>query len=288
MPLFNICHEVTHLDMSRFDTKKITSMRHTFKDCDNLVYLNVSGLDLSNVKNQTDFIFCRCKKLKHIDVDGWNMSGSTDMNSIFSGCESLEDINVSNWDVSNVTNLRCAFQGCYALKELNVSNWNVSKVTNFFYTFSYLNLKTLDLSKWQNTVATNLAGMFEECKVTSLNLSGFNTNNVTTMAGMFDGCNALQTLNLGSNWNMNSNTDVSSMFNNCIKLTTVTGTISNLKKSLDLYWCPLTNASAMVFINGISENGSGVTLTFKKSTYDTLTAAQKAIATDKGATINYV
>lgn len=288
MPLFNLCKEVTHIDMSRFDTKKITSMRHTFKDCSNLTYLNISGWDTSKITGLTDFVFCRCSKLKHIDVSNWNTSGFTDMNSMFSGCSVLEDINVSNWNVSNVTNLRYTFQGCYALKELNVSNWNVSKVTNFFYTFSYLNLKTLDLSKWQNTVATNLAGMFEECKVTSLNLSGFNTANVTTMAGMFDGCNALQTLNLGSNWNMNSNTDVSSMFNNCTKLTTVSGTITNLKKPLNLSSCPLTNASAMVFINGISENGSGVTLTFKKSTYDTLTAAQKAIATGKGATINYI
>lgn len=287
MPLFNMCHEVTHLDMSRFDTKKITSFSHTFKDCDNLTYLNISGFDTSKVTGPTDFIFCRCKKLKQIDVSGWNTSGSTDMTSLFSGCESLEDIDVSNWNTSNVTSMKTMFQGCYALQELNVSNWNVSKVTNFFYTFSYMNIKTLNLGAWQNDVVTNLAGMFEECKVTSLNLSGFNTVNVTTMAGMFDGCTELQSLNLGNNWYMNSHPDVSYMFNNCTKLTTVTGTISNLKKTLDLHHCPLTNSSAMVFINGIAENGSGITLKFKKSTYDTLSAAQKSIATSKGATIIY-
>lgn len=314
MPSFNSCREVTYIDMSRFDTKKITSIRNTFKDCSNLTYLNISGWDISNVTGPTDFIFYGCSKLKHIDVSNWDTGGSTDMNSIFSGCTVLEDIDVSNWDTSNVVDMRNMFRGCYALKELNVSNWNVAKVTNFYYTFSYMNIETLDLSSWQNDVVTNLAGMFKECKITSLNLSGFNTANVTTMADMFTNCINLKELNL-SNWNVSKVTTMENMFANCIKLqsinfgnnwnmdkvtktttmfafchnlTTVTGTISNLKKSLNLMRSPLTNASAMVFINGIAENGSGITLTFKKSTYDTLTAEQKAIATNKGATIDYV
>lgn len=288
-PTFNNCKEVTHIYANGINMNKITYLRHIFKNCSNLVEVNVSDWDISNV-TQADRLFDSCSKLTTIDVSNWDTSKITDIQNIFAWCSSLEHLDVSNWNVSNVTNFGVSFAGCEKLKEIDVSNWNTTKATTFFAMFeSCLSLENLDFNTWTTTNVTNMSEMFYECKsLTTLDLTTFDTSKVTTMAEMFYDCNSLQTLSLGTSWYMDAVTNTSGMFDRCFNLTSVSGDIFNLKQSLNLSDCPLDNASAMVFINGISENGSGVTLMFKKSTYDTLTAAQKAIATGKGATINYI
>lgn len=288
-PTFNNCKEVTHIYANGINMNKIKYLRHIFKNCSNLVEVNVSDWDISNVI-QADRLFDGCSKLTNIDVSKWNTSKLTDIQDIFSWCSNLEHIDVSNWNVSNITNFSVSFAGCEKLEEIDISKWNTTKATTFFAMFeSCLSLKSLDFNTWTTTNVTNISEMFYECKsLTTLDLSSFDTSKVTTMSEMFYDCNNLQTLGLGTNWYMDKVTNASGMFDRCFNLTSVSGDIFGLKQSLNLKDCPLDNISAMVFINGIAENGNGVNLTFKKSTYDTLTTEQKAIATSKGATINYI
>lgn len=65
-------------------------------------------------------------------------------------------------------------------------------------------------------------------------------------------------------------------------LKNVIGQFNGTKVDLRLDDCPLTNASAMVFINGLAEVSEAKTITFKSTTYDTLTPEQIAVATSKG------
>ena len=58
-----------YMDLSSFDTAKVTDMRWMFKDCESLTELDVSGFDASNV---------------------------TDMNEMFSGCTSLTTLACSD------------------------------------------------------------------------------------------------------------------------------------------------------------------------------------------------
>lgn len=113
----------------------------------------------------------------------------------------------------------------------------------------------------------------------------FDTKEVTEMKYVFSGCSSLPSLNLGNKFDMGNVTDAVNMFNDCSKLTTVTGKISNIKVSLDLHYSPLTADSAMVFINGLSDEVTGQTLTFKSTTYNSLTPEQLAVGTAKGWTI---
>lgn len=91
-------------------------------------------------------------------------------------------------------------------------------------------------------------------------------------------------------------TTVDRAFYNCKELMTVTGTLTNIgagftaNTTLDLSYCPLTNASAMVFINGLYDlvtAGSSITHTikFSSTTYGNLSAADIAVATAKGWTV---
>ena len=75
------------------------------------------------------------------------------------------------------------------------------------------------------------------------------------------------------------------MFDVCSKLTTIIGPIIGISANIDLSVCPLTHDSAMVFMNGRNTVTETKTITFKSTTYETLTEAEIAAATAKGWTI---
>ena len=202
-----------------------------------------------------------CKNLT--EIRGLNLvdtSNVTSMVSMFSGCSGLTSIDTSNFDTSNVIYMTDMFRDCSGLTSLNLSGWDTSKVTY-------------------------MAEMFKDCSgLTSLDVSNFNTSSVTNMDYMFMGCANLTSLNL-SGWNFSKVTNVGSMFDWCNALTTITGPIIGISTSIDLKDSPLTHDSAMVFMNGLNTVTETKTITFKSTTYGTLTEAEIAAATAKGWTV---
>ena len=75
------------------------------------------------------------------------------------------------------------------------------------------------------------------------------------------------------------------MFWFCSALTTITGPITGISRSIDLGDSPLTHDSAMVLMNGLNTVTETKTITFKSTTYETLTEAEIAAATAKGWTV---
>ena len=75
------------------------------------------------------------------------------------------------------------------------------------------------------------------------------------------------------------------MFDDCNKLTTITGPITGISTNINLRYNPLTHDSAMVFMNGLNTVTGTKTITFKSTTYKTLTKAEIAAATAKGWTV---
>lgn len=65
-------------------------------------------------------------------------------------------------------------------------------------------------------------------------------------------------------------------------LTTITGIITGIAASIDFSYCPLTYDSAMVVIEGLAQVSTSKTVTFKTTTYATLSEDDIAVATDKG------
>ena len=146
-------------------------------------------------------------------------------------------------------------------------------------------LTSLDLSSFNTAACTNMGAMFSGCRsLTSLDLSSFNTAACKNMVIMFSGCSSLTSLDV-SNFNTAACTNMTSMFGYCYKLTSVNGSFEGTNVNLDLSSCPLTNESAMVFINGLANVSETRQITFKSTTYDTLTPEQLAVATSKGWTV---
>ncbi len=80
--------------------------------------------------------FVYCKDLISVDLSGIDTTNVKDMNSMFEGCESLVSVNLNNWNTSNVTNMTRMFFNCKSLKSLDISSFDTSKVQYMSNMFS--------------------------------------------------------------------------------------------------------------------------------------------------------
>ena len=215
---------ILDLDLSNFDTSKVTNMSYMFNGMFNLTSLDLSNFDTSKVTN---------------------------MSLMFSGMRNLTTINLSSFDTSQVTDMRYMFNNMSNLTSLDLSKFDTSKVTNMLAMFaSITNLTTLNLSNFDTSKVMSMEFMFCDMRsLTILNLSNFDTSNVTNMNAMFYGMRSLTTLDL-SNFDTSKVTNMSYMFFlsyndvpndkleriyvnndfNTAKLTGITGMFGNRKK----------------------------------------------------------
>ena len=174
--------------------------------------------------------------------------------NIFGNCDS-ENIVFKDADTFHTTDMNSMFKNCKFLKSLNLSSFNTSNTTdmsNMFY--SCISLKHLKLNNFNTSNVMDMFSMFDWCfELVSLDLSSFDFSKVNNAVNMFCNCESLTDLKFGK----------------------------NLKVSLNLNESPLTHESAMSVIDGLAEVKEQQTLTFSQKTYNTLTAENIKLATDK-------
>ncbi|EIA5410784.1 BspA family leucine-rich repeat surface protein [Listeria monocytogenes] len=180
-----------------------------FKNCSNLMEVDLSGLDTSAVTTMWD-MFNSCRALEELDVSNFDTSSVTDMYRVFNGCEKLKKLDVSNFDTSSATAMVQMFRNCSALEKLDVSNFNTSLVTDMRAMFAgCTSLEALDVSNFDTSSVTNMAAMFSDNeKLEKLDLSTFDTSSVTNMGTMFKNCTALKSLFLDNFTHAASSTDM--------------------------------------------------------------------------------
>lgn len=199
--------------------------------------------------------------------------------------DKLETVKIAD-NTGNVQSLYRLMFSCSQLLSVDLQGMNTTNVENMDQMFAACrSLSSLDLSNFNTQKVTHIRRMFDSCSsLTELDLSNFDTSSVQMANYAFYKCNSLTTLNL-SGWNFSSLQENTDMFAFCSSLSTVIGPVTGIKLSLDLTDCPLTNESAMVFINGLDNVSSNQTLEFSRDTWATLTPEQIAIATSKGWTV---
>ena len=136
-----------------------------FYDLSVLTSLDVSNWNTSKVTNMHS-MFIYSGSLTSLDLSKWNTSNVTDMGYMFSGCDSLTSLDLSKWNTSNVTNMEAMFNYCESLTSLDVSNFNTSNVTstsNMFNSSSNLSGNITIM----NPNITNYDYMFSGCSTTS-------------------------------------------------------------------------------------------------------------------------
>ena len=208
---YNISNPTT-LDISNFDTSQVRSMRSMFSAMYNLTTLDLSHFDTSKVTDMAG-MFYSVSTLNTLNLSNFDTSQVTDMNHMFYNMSNLTTLNLSSFDTSKVTNMGYMFAGVSNITTLNLTSFDTSKVTNMGYMFSAMfSLTTLNLSNFDTSQVTNMGSMFAYMRnLTTLNLTSFDTSKVTDMSRMFSGISNLTTIDL-SNFNTSNVTDISYMF----------------------------------------------------------------------------
>ena len=181
-----IIENILELDLSNFDTSKVTDMSAMFVFMHNLTTINLSNFDTSKVTDMSG-MFAGMSSLTTLNLSSFNTSKVTNMSSMFGGMSSLTTLDLSNFDTSKVTDMSTMFRYMYNLTTLNLSSFNTSQVTDMGEMFRYMsNLTSLDLSNFDTSKVTDMQGMFGDMRsLTTLNLTNFDTSNVKNMNQMF-------------------------------------------------------------------------------------------------------
>ena len=197
--MFRGMSKLTSLNLFNFDTSKVTDMSGMFEDMSNLAALDLFDFDTSKVTNMSS-MFENMHSLTTLNVSDFDTSQVTNMHAMFFRMRSLTALNVSSFDTSKVTNMNAMFYGMRSLTKINLSNFDTSQVTDMSLMFSGMyNLTTLNLSNFNTSKVTNMRQMFSlSSSLITLNLSNFDTSQVTDMNLMFFGMSNLTTLNLSS------------------------------------------------------------------------------------------
>ena len=226
--MFRDLSNLISLDVSSFDTSQVTNMEAMFAGMPNLTTLNLSNFNTSQVTSMIS-MFEGMSRLTTLNLSNFDTSRVTNMEAMFGYMYGLTSLNISNFNTSQVTNMRDMFSNMRNLTSLNLSNFNTSKVTDMRAMFGYMyGLSSLNLSNFDTSQATDMNSMFAGMSLTSLNLSNFDTSKVTDMGSMFYNMRNLTSLSL-TNFDTSKVTDMSDMFSNMFNLTTLD--ISNFDTS---------------------------------------------------------
>lgn len=224
--MFSSCTSLETLDLSSFNTEKVTNMvtmfensKHLrslklpkgfigssvtnlnamFKGCESLTELDLSGSNSENVKDMKE-MFYGCKALSKLDLTSFKTGQVTTMENMFCDCSTLETLDVSSFNTENVTTMLGMFNNCSSLRSLNLPGFNTANVTQMSSMFiKCSSLRSLDLSSFNTRKVTRMQNMFEGCtNLESIDLSSFDTENMRSMTRMFFSCTKLETLDLSS------------------------------------------------------------------------------------------
>ena len=246
--MFDGVSSLTTLNLSNFNTSKVMNMGYMFSGMRNLTTLNLSGFDTSRVTNMSH-MFNGMYNLITLNLSNFDTSQVTDMGGMFNSMNSLITLNLSNFDTSQATNMNGMFASMSSLTTLNLSNFNTSQVTDMGGMFSGMSgLTTLDLSSFDTSKVMNMGYMFSGMRnLTTLNLSSFDTSKVTNMDGMFAFMSSLTTLNL-SNFNTSQVTRMYRMFSGMRNLTTLNLSSFDTSKVTRMYYM-FSDMSSLTTLN---------------------------------------
>ena len=265
--MFYDCKKLTSLDLSSFNTANVTDMKYMFDDCCLLNSLNVSSFNTSNVENMYA-MFSGCSALSSLDLSSFDFNGVENRGDehfsqmFYCLGESAAHrpipvyVTLAGYEIlskKSMTGIDDSYAQLVALCELPTGNSFNSAVKSFLSENSSLTkIKFVANSSNTNTskpissisgaymvagsdntleIHTSAAGFLfnEDCNhmfsslsaITAINFNNsVNTAKVTNMSYMFYECQKLTSLNVSS-FNTANVTDMSYMFSHCSAFTSL-------------------------------------------------------------------
>ena len=127
--MFDGCTSLTSINFFNINTSSINDMGCLFFGC-NITFIDISGFDTSKVTNMS-YMFTNCKSLISLDLSNFNTSSVKTMEYMFDHCFSLLSLDLNNFDTSLVISMNNMFYYCIKLVSLNINNFHISNLTNF-------------------------------------------------------------------------------------------------------------------------------------------------------------
>ena len=92
-----------------------------FAGCSSLKDINLSTFNTDKVTNMA-FLFYDCSALKNPDMTGFSTANVTDMRRMFYGCSAITELDLDNFKTDKVTTVYKMFEGCSALTTIYSDN----------------------------------------------------------------------------------------------------------------------------------------------------------------------
>ena len=214
--------KATTLDVSNFDTSKVTNMVGMFQSSQ-ATTLDLSSFDTSKVTNMR--LMFSNSQAKTLDLSSFDTSKVTNMTYLFYRSKATT-IDVSSFDTSKVTDMSNMFYDSKATT-LDLSSFDTSKVTGMSYMFYNSQVITLDMSSFDTSKVTDMSRMFQNSQVTTLDLSSFDTSKVTSMNQMFYNSTKIKNIYVSNKFNTTAVNYSTNMFSGCTNLVGGSGTKYN-------------------------------------------------------------
>lgn len=122
------CKGLISLDISGWNMASLVSNVNAFYQCIALKVLELPSDFVKSSMTSIGQMFLECRSLESLDVTGWDISGLKDLDRAFYNCVSLTDIaGIEMWDTSSVASMVETFKDCASLN-IDCTNWDVSQV----------------------------------------------------------------------------------------------------------------------------------------------------------------
>ena len=256
--MFSSCSKLTSLDVTHFNTANVANMSYMFFYCSELTSLDVTHFNTANVKDMNN-MFYACSALTSLDVTNFNTAKVTDMSYMFSYCRALTTIYASSKFVTTqVSDSRFMFNYCEKLKGLEV--WTEDKATDKTYakieggyftsrdaypwvkyadgTLTFYNSfkDALGENEYELNSGANLPGWVKHRKeITKVVFdTSFANAKPTSCYAWFQDFRNLTQIEGIKNLNTEKVTDMSSMFSDCLSLTSLDVTHFNTANVKDM------------------------------------------------------
>ena len=208
--MFKGCSNLRYINLSGFNTGKVTSMAHMF---DNVGYSGIkkANKDGNYVRREDNYYYTEIVGLADESFDTRDV---TDMSYMFYLC-SAKTLDVSKFKPYNVTDFSYMFAGyspdykdywCTKFENLDLKNWKVGSKTGA----NPINLKNMfEIC----LMVTSLAFTPEENPANEQNNTAWNFSRVTSMSNMFDRAESLTKVVFPKHTDLTNVTTLLNVFN---------------------------------------------------------------------------
>ena len=121
----------------------INDMSHTFENCSNLKYINLSSFNGHNIKSMNS-LFKGCYDLTNITgLEKLDTSFLDDIEGMFAYCKKLNEVDLSSFNLSKITNINNIFDNNESLEKIKLNNKSDEQYLNKIFNMNYFSNKTI-------------------------------------------------------------------------------------------------------------------------------------------------